>query len=153
MLVSGVLFVLVLAGCWAYCLADAVLTPAVVFRGWPKAAWVGIIAVTFAVGAVAWLVYRTKLRHRTVSRGKSWPTSGYATGPRVIAPPATPTHTYLYWDSRWAATEASVARHPAGRFRKIPGEAWPCPKGPDDDPGFLRELDRRIKGTSAEDPE
>jgi hypothetical protein len=142
MLVPGVLFVLILAGCWVYCLIDAALTPTVVFRGLPKAAWIGIIAVTFVVGAIAWLVYRATLRAgpRLTSR--------FTAGPRAM-----PAHTYVYWHPDWAAAEASVARHPAGRFRKTPADGWAGPKGPDDDPDFLRELDRRIKGASGEEPE
>ena len=142
MLVPGVLFVLILAGCWVYCLIDAALTPTVVFRGLPKAAWIGIIAVTFVVGAIAWLVYRATLR----------------AGPRLPSrftarPRATPVHTYVYWHPDWAPAQASAARHPAGRFRKTPADGWVGPKGPDDDPDFLRELDRRIKGTSGEELE
>jgi hypothetical protein len=64
-----------------------------------------------------------------------------------------PTHTYVYWYPDWAAADASVARHPAGRSRKTPVEGWPLPKGPDDDPDFLRELDRRIKGIPDDESE
>jgi len=38
-----------------------------------------------------------------------------------------------------------VARHPAGRARN--GDASIGPKGPDDDPDFLRALDRVIRGS------
>ena len=143
MLLSGVLFVLILAGCWVYCLIDAALTPAAVFQGVPKAAWIGIIAVTFTAGGVAWLIYRAMVltRPRVVS--------GLLAGPRTM-----PVHTYLYLHPEWgAAADASVARHPAGRFRKTPADGWAVPKGPDDDPDFLRELDRRIKGTPGEEAE
>lgn len=64
MLLPGVLFVLILAGCWVYCLIDAALTPSMVFRGLPKAAWIGLIAVTFTLGGIAWLCYRATLRSR-----------------------------------------------------------------------------------------
>ena len=40
MLLSGVLFVLFLAGCWVYCLTDAALTPTEAFPGWRKRTWV-----------------------------------------------------------------------------------------------------------------
>lgn len=137
MLLSGVLFVLILAGCWVYCLIDAALTPAVVFRGVPKAAWIGIIALTFVVGGVAWLIYRATV----LARPRVVP--GFVTGPHAV-----PAHTYLYLHPDWAAAaEESLSRHPAGRFRKTPADGWPSvPKGPDDDPDFLQELDRRIKG-------
>jgi hypothetical protein len=58
MFLSGVLFVLFLAGCWLYCLTDAVLTPAAAFRGLPKPVWVAVIGVTFILGAVAWVIAR-----------------------------------------------------------------------------------------------
>jgi hypothetical protein len=141
-MLSGVLFVLILAGCWVYCLIDAALTPAVVFRGLPKAAWIGIIAVTFIVGAIAWLAYRTIVRLRPRL------SPGFASGPRAVS-----AHTYVYWHPDWAAAEAAVARHPAGRYRKTPADGWAAPKGPDDDPDFLCELDRRIKGAPGDEPE
>lgn len=111
MLLPVALFVLFLIGCWLYSLTDAVLTPAVTFRGWAKSAWVAVIAVTFVFGAVAWLVVRRRRR-----RGAAF---------------------------RWTAADEAVARHPAGRSRE---SGWNVPLGPDDDPEFLRELDRRIHG-------
>jgi hypothetical protein len=139
MLLSAVLFVVILAGCWLYCLIDAALTPAAAFRGLPKAAWIGIIAMTFIVGAIAWLAYRTTLRPRPRT---------YLAGPRPM-----PAHTYVYWHPDWVEdADASLARHPAGRFRKTPADGWATPKGPDDDPDFLLELDRRIKGNPGEEP-
>jgi hypothetical protein len=43
---------------------------------------------------------------------------------------------------RWTAADEAVARHPAGRSR---AEAA-VPRGPDDDPEFLRELDKLLRG-------
>jgi hypothetical protein len=43
---------------------------------------------------------------------------------------------------RWTAADDAVARHPAGRFRAETA----IPRGPDDDPGFLSELDKLIRG-------
>lgn len=91
------------------------MTPAFAFRGLPKIAWVSIIAATFIVGAIGWLLARSASR-------RPWA----AVGP-----------------VDWTAAEASLARHPAGRYRQAP---LPAPKGPDDDPEFLRTLDRIIKG-------
>jgi hypothetical protein len=112
----------------------------VAFRGLPKAAWIGVIALTFVLGGIAWLAYRTALRvrHRLAP--------GYAAGPRPVS-----SHTHVYWHPDWADADAAVARHPAGRFLKTPAEGWAGPKGPDDDPDFLRELDRRIDGTSGDE--
>ena len=128
MLLSGVLFVLFLAGCWLYSLTDAALTPAVEYRGLSKSIWICIISATFIVGALAWLIAR---RSR---RSKSWVTcsTGYT------------------WHSPWATADAAVARHPAVRADQPSRDRRLAAAGPDDDPEFLRQLDRRIRGTSAD---
>ena len=109
MLVSGALFGLFVAGIWLYCLTDVMLTPAWEFRGLPKHAWIVIIAVTLAAGALAWLVVRRGLQSQ-----------------------------------RWTDEDDAVARHPAGRAMAADSRA--VPRGPDDDPAFLRMLDRAIHG-------
>ena len=145
MLLPGVLFVLFLAGCWLYCLTDAALTPGYEFRGWPKWAWMAIITATFIVGAIAWLVARRS------ARAQSWATA-YVGRATLVDPADTDPAWYPHWvaadvaDSAEAA-DAAVARHPAGRSRKT-RSGRPVPKGPDDDPEFLRQLDSRIRGTS-----
>jgi hypothetical protein len=120
MFLSGVLFVLFMAGCWLYCLADAALTPAAEFIGLRKSAWITLIATTFTVGATAWVLTRSERHARARSRAQ---------------------------DARQAATAAGAAlgRHPASQGRKQP--RWTAPIGPDDDPEFLRMLDRLISGT------
>ena len=62
MFLSGVLFVLFLAGCWLYCLTDAALTPTSAFPGLRKQVWIAIISVTFILGAVAWVIARYRSR-------------------------------------------------------------------------------------------
>ena len=64
-----------------------------------------------------------------------------------------------------SAADAAFRRHPAGRARYAsmddhtsPGRPvasadWQAPRGPDDDPGFLAELDRAIRGDGDPDPE
>jgi hypothetical protein len=115
MMLTGVLFVLFLGGCWLYCLTDAALTPATAYRGLPKAAWVSIIATTFILGALAWLAVRSRER-------RPWAYLGSVD---------------------WSAAEASLARHPAGRYRKsgVPASAT----GPDDDVAFLLHLEHIIR--------
>ena len=164
MLLSGALFFLFLAGCWLYCLTDAALTPGAEYRGLPKAAWIGIIAATFIVGAIAWLVARRS------ARTQSWAT-GYVGRATLVDPADTDPTWYPYWvaadlaDSAGAAdaqdadaadtdaadtdAAAAVARHPAGRSRKARAGRH-IPLGPDDDPEFLRHLDSRIRGTSSD---
>ncbi len=150
MLLSGVLFVLFLDGCWLYCLADAALTPASEYRRLPKTAWLIIIIATFIVGAIAWLIARRAWRT------KSWAATQLNRGTSPAG-----RDTGLTWYMNGTAADAAVARHPAGRSRQadpdgtvMDGQAapggWIVPKGPDDDPEFLRLLDRRIHGTSAD---
>ena len=103
-----------------------------------KATWIGIIATTFIGGAIAWLIAR-----RT-RRTWSWPASH---APRVRF--ANYGDGDLTWPAHWTAADDAIARHPAGRSRK-PGADGSAPKGPDDDSDFLRLLDHRIRGTSAD---
>jgi hypothetical protein len=135
MLLASALFALFLGGFWLYCLTDAILTPASECRGMPKPAWIAVIAATFIGGAVAWLIVRQPVRTGT-----------------------SPLDTTLRWDrddvvedenfpdiQRWTDADDAVARHPAGRARGA--DSSKGPKGPDDDPDFLRALDRVIRGS------
>lgn len=142
MLLSGVLFVLFLDGCWLYCLADAALTPSSEFRGLSKMAWLCIIIATFIVGAIAWLI----ARHRWRTRSWAAVQVSRTTLPNPVDPEVT-------WYANGAAADAAVARHPAGRAKQPAPDGWTAPVGPDDDPEFLRLLDRRIHGTSADSGE
>jgi hypothetical protein len=117
------LFGAILAGCWLYCLADAIRTPSATFRELPKRIWVALIAVTFVAGAIAWLIFRYGRRGRRVP---------YNHG------------------RHWTAADEAVARHPAGRSR-VAGPVVSRPKGPDDDLEFLKQLDRLIHGSADTD--
>jgi hypothetical protein len=139
MLLPGVLFVAFLATCWLFCLADAMLTPAAAYRGLPKGAWIGIIAATFVAGAIAWLAVRRSQRRR------SWAATPWRTGMRTRPYDAS------VWYRDWMPADGAVTRHPAGRYRKMTVAGRTLPKGPDDDPAFLRELDHRIHGTTGDD--
>src|ERR1700677_2396886 len=136
MLLASALFALFLGGFWLYCLTDAILTPASECRGMPKPAWIAVIAATFIGGAVAWLVVRQPLRNAP---------------PRLAPLPLLEADEGLDDDSypdgqRWTDADDAVARHPAGRSRA----ASSAPKVPDDDPDFLRALDRAIRKTTFE---
>ena len=135
MLLSGVLFGLFLAGCWLYCLTDAALTPAGEYPGWPKRAWIVIIAVTFIVGAIAWVIARGH------SRARHWPPAAVD----HLSPVSLGDANVTWYPHRptASAADAALARHPAGRSRLAGRQA---PTGPDDDPEFLRRLARRIQG-------
>jgi Phospholipase_D-nuclease N-terminal len=122
MLLAGALFALFMTGFWLYCLTDAILTPAPECRGLTKPAWIAVIAVTFIVGALAWIVVRQPARHsaRPVTRAPRWDPD---------EPDAVTRH---LTDWAWIIGPQSA------------------PKGPDDDPEFLRALDRAINGNSAD---
>lgn len=119
MLALGALFAVLSTGVWLYCLVDIVLTPRAGCRHLPKLAWLAITALTFGVGAAAWLLLGrpfTMPPHRLRSiRQRS------ARRRRQADPRAT----------------LARSRHPAGRSRVA---------GPDDDPEFLRLLDHVIRG-------
>ena len=137
MFLSGVLFVLFLAGCWLYCLTDAALTPAAEFPGLRKRVWIAVIAVTFIFGAVAWVIARRS------SRTRRWPL-------RSADHPALAGYNNVLWYPNHHPTTAAdpylaraLARHPASRSRNT----RPIVRiGPDDDPEFLSELAERIRG-------
>jgi hypothetical protein len=131
MLLSGALFALFMMGFWLYCLTDAILTPAGEFRGMPKPAWIAVITVTFIGGAVAWLIVREPLCSPASSLAS--PPHRDDAGGRYLR------------RRRWTDADDAVARHPAGRART---PATTAPRGPDDDPEFLRALDRAIRGNS-----
>src|ERR1700744_166345 len=128
MLLSVALLGLFMTGFWLYCLTDAVLTPATEYRGMPKAAWIAIIVLTFVGGAVAWLLVRAPVRSSSAPFApSSWEKEEADDG--------------CLPGGRWTGADDAVARHPASR-------GWvtdrATPKGPDEDPEFLRALDRTI---------
>jgi hypothetical protein len=138
MLLSGALSALFMMGFWLYCLTDAVLTPASECRGMTKPTWIVIITVTFIGGAIAWLIVRQPPRHSSTppprwDRDPGEP--GYPSGPGDPGEDC-------FRTERWTDAGDAVARHPAGRTRVA------APRGPDDDPEFLRALDRVIRGSS-----
>jgi hypothetical protein len=131
MLLSVALLVLFVTGFWLYCLTDAILTPAPDCRGLAKPAWLAVISGTFVIGALAWLVVRPPARE--------------APRPFTSVPP---------WDPDRLEDEVrnlpgidageAVACDPAARASGVGPAAVPI--GPDDDPEFLRALDRAIDG-------
>ena len=131
MLLSGALLALFMLGFWLYCLTDAILTPAAECRGMPKPAWIVVISLTFIGGAVAWLIVREPLRIPAASLTS-------------VPHPDDPGDRY-FRSRRWTDADDAVARHPAGRART---SGATVPRGPDDDPEFLRALDRAIRGNS-----
>jgi len=138
MLLSGALLALFMTGFWLYCLTDAVLTPASECRGMSKSAWIVVITVTFIGGAIAWLIVRQRVRS---SSGMLAPM------PRWDPDRAGDLGADYFRTERWTDEDEAVARHSAGRAR-VADTGRSAPKGPDDDPEFLRALDRAIRGNS-----
>jgi hypothetical protein len=136
---SAVLFVGFLAGCWLCCLADAARTPAAEFPGVRKPVWITVIAVTFIVGAIAWIAARTSRRiwHWSLPSGDDPAPADYnaLNVGWYRHQPTTAAEGFL-------AAEAQ-ARHPSSQSKNAPGR--PVPIGPDDDPEFLRLLAERIR--------
>jgi Phospholipase_D-nuclease N-terminal len=132
MLPLGVLFVLLTVGFWAYCLIDAIMTPQDEIRSLTTIKWALLITVLPVIGAIAWLLAGRP--------DPSWRT------------PMLPQH--LAGAPRLGPQEA-IRRHPAGRpsepgsegqqeMRDYPAARTCPPVGPDDDPAFIRELERRL---------
>ncbi len=162
MLLSGVLFVLFLAGCWLYCLTDAAITPAEAFPGWRKRTWIVVIAVTPIAGAIAWMIARRNWRsHQWSSADATNLIIIDRNGANVLWYPRPPTAPTDPTDPNESAADAALSRHPAGRSRpdgRGRGGARDrigrtIPRGPDDDPEFLRQLAQRIHGSPTDPAE
>jgi len=135
MLPLDVLLILFAAGVWVYCLIDAVMTPRAEMRRLSPLSWAIVITLLPVIGAVAWLLLGRPAR--------SWraPMMPYrlSEGPRI-------------------GPQEALRRHPSGRYSELGPDGrrsgpQPCPAaeglrpvGPDDDPEFLAELDRRLRG-------
>jgi hypothetical protein len=147
MLLLGALLALLAAGLWMYGLIDVLLTPGPDCRNLRKGAWLAVAGLLSVPGVAAWLWFGRPCP----PGGRCWPRpvpgSSWLDGPR--------------YDPIGLGAEAALRRHPAGRARQedwIDGAARPDvadefweepedarPAGPDDDPEFLRYLDRVIR--------
>jgi membrane protein implicated in regulation of membrane protease activity len=136
MVLTGALLALFATGFWLYCLADAILTPGRECRALSKPAWIAVIAVTFLAGALAWLIVR---RTRRDSYRLRQPVPRWDAGHDFLA------------GQHWTAADDAAARHPVGRARARGPRA--LAQGPDDDPEFLRALNKAIHGNQQADPE
>jgi hypothetical protein len=131
MLLIGLVFVLITVGFVGPCLIDVARTPHFAIRRLTKRTWLLLIILLSVVGGVAWLLAGRPnrrwdaplmYRHLTSSRG--------------------------------LRQQEAFRRHPAGRepesasgpFMGLTESPDRRPIGPDDDPEFLLELARRIRG-------
>jgi hypothetical protein len=131
MLLAGALFALFISGFWVYCLVDVALTPSSEFRRLPKSAWIAFVVVTFVIGAVIWLAVRQPAQPTAAPR----PPGPGDTGNRDGGHPG---------NERPRPADQTGA-HAASRAEPGPERVVP-PRGPDDDPDFLRSLDQAIHG-------
>jgi hypothetical protein len=123
------LIILVTVGFVLPCMLDITMTPDSQFTAFGKGTWLLIAGAFWVFGAAAWLV-AGRPRRLMLHRSNPYPAGGY--GP-----------------------EESMHRHPAAQAAGGFGESAgpfgfapaPRPLGPDDDPEFLLELDRRIRET------
>jgi hypothetical protein len=146
MLLLGVLLALLAAGLWMYGLIDVLLTPRADCRCLAKGTWVAIAGLLLVPGALAWLAfgrpYSAPGRYRPGTAARP----PWFSGQRI--------------DPIGLDADAALRRHPAGRARQdMPGETYlqdvadgpqgapasEWPAGPDDDPEFLRYLDRVVR--------
>jgi hypothetical protein len=112
------------------CMLDITMTPDSEFTVLSKGTWLFVAAAFWVLGAAAWLIVgrprRPSLRHR----------SG------------------MYYGHGLSPADA-LLRHPAAQAAAgypemggaVAGLVARRPLGPDDDPDFLLELERRIRGT------
>jgi Phospholipase_D-nuclease N-terminal len=134
MFLVGALFALVTIGLVVPCLIDVAVAQDHEVRGLAKPWWVLILVFLPVLGVAAWLLFGRPWRH-----GRARPHRSYPDYPPYLGP------------------EDALRRHPAGQatergFDVAPGRAVRAgavsarPVGPDDDPEFLEELARRIRG-------
>jgi hypothetical protein len=131
MLLACVLFALVTIGIVVPCVIDAATSPPWAVRSLSRRDWLLIIVACSVFGCAAWLI---------------------AGRPRRI--PLAPRR---YGSVGGMGPEEAFRRHPAGRalYPDYPRQDYPRgpvgPIGPDDDPDFLLELERRIRESRGED--
>jgi hypothetical protein len=109
-----------------YCVLDVILTEAGLIRNLPKLTWLLLVVFLPLVGGIAWLVAgRPGSAGAAPGSSSSRRPDGYRSSTRgnpVHRPPPVPP--------------------PGGNPRRARPAA---PRGPDDDPAFLAELERRLR--------
>ena len=140
MLLLGALFALFIAGFWLYCLADVALTPSDECRGLPKAGWIAIVAGTFVIGAVVWLSAgrpaQPAVTELTAGADGTGGDGGHPGNERPRPADEPGAEDVAGWDGPPSLSAVTT---------------MVTPVGPDDDPEFLRSLDRAIHGADAGD--
>jgi hypothetical protein len=130
----GTVVAVITAGFVLPCLIDAARTPRYACGRLSKPAWLVVICVFWAFGGTAWLLAGRPRRHRSAAQLPRPPA-----GPGRLSPQQA-RRRHPAW--RPSDDEDGAAGIPAD----VPDQGWYGPLGPDDDPEFLIELDRRIRG-------
>jgi len=107
------------------CMLDITTTPDSEFTTFGKGTWLLIVGAFWVPGAAAWLVAGRPRRPSFLHRSNPYPAGGYGPAQALRRHPA--------------------AQTAAGYGGQLAFLAAPRPIGPDDDPDFLLELDRRIR--------
>ncbi|MBL7496040.1 PLDc_N domain-containing protein [Frankia sp. CNm7] len=131
----GLLLFLVIIAMTVWGVLDVARTPPEDVRLLPKFFWIPLIVVFTTVGCLLWLLFGRPRSPIGLDRGQSARRQHPAYGGR----------------GEWGAP--SFARGPGstlGRFRRW--DQPEGPKGPDDDPEFLRELSERLRRQDPDGP-
>jgi hypothetical protein len=141
MLPAALLLVVVTVGFVVPCLIDVVITPEWEYRRFTRPTWLLLIIFLSVPGALAWLLAGRPFGVRRYGRHSDRRRAPFRYRHRINV-------------SGFEAAEA-FRRHPAsgGSAPLVPGRPLaagrraerPWAVGPDDDPEFLLELDRRIQ--------
>jgi hypothetical protein len=107
---------------------DVTTTPDTEFMTFTKGTWLLIVGAFWVFGAVAWLVVGRPQRLSFLRMTSPYPAGGYGPADALLRHPA--------------AQAAGGYTEPVGGVGFVTARQ---PLGPDDDPDFLLELDRRIR--------
>jgi hypothetical protein len=127
------LIVLVTVGFVLPVMLDITMTPDSEFHSFSKGTWLMIAGAFWVFGATAWLIVGRPRRLLALHRSNPYPADGFGPAESLYRHPA--------------ARAAGGYAEPTGSIGFLTA---PRPLGPDDDPEFLLELDRRIRDSRAD---
>ena len=121
------LIILLTVGFVLPCMLDVTTTPDSEFITFSKGTWLLIVGAFWVFGAVAWLAVGRPRRLSFLRMSSPYPAGGYGPADALLRHPA--------------------AQAAGGIGELVGGVGFVAapPLGPDDDPDFLLELDRRIR--------
>jgi hypothetical protein len=128
------LVVLLTVGFVLPCMLDIAMTPDSEFHTATKGTWLMIAGAFWVFGATAWLLVGRPRRLLALHRSNPYSADGFGPAEALYRHPA--------------ARAAGGYAEPGGSVGFLTA---PRPVGPDDDPEFLLELDRRIRDNRADD--